>query len=150
MTVVQQHEGITPADLIRRARTMAPMIRKRAEENERNRVVHSDIISEMKQTGLFRILKPRRYGGFEYDAMTGIQCSLEFAAADASTSWVFGLGVIHNWLIGMFPLQCQDDVWEENTDAFTAGSYAPAGSCDRTAGGYRITGKWHFLYSVYL
>ena len=144
MSVVEHIEEVTPEDLVRRARAMAPMVRERAEAGEQNRVVAPEIIAEMKRNDLFRTLKPRRYGGFEFDTMTGIQCSLELAAADASTSWVFGLGVIHNWLIAMFPLQCQDDVWGENPDAFTAGSYAPAGTCERAPGGYRVTGEWHY------
>jgi alkylation response protein AidB-like acyl-CoA dehydrogenase len=144
MAVVEVVDGVTPEELIQRARALAPMVRERAEEAERNRVVAPEIIAEMKRNDLFRIFKPKRFGGFEFDVMTGIRCSLAFAAADTSTSWVFGLGVIHNWLIAMFPLQCQEDIWGENPEAFTAGSYAPAGTCERAPGGYRITGTWHY------
>ena len=144
MAVAEKIGETSREDLVRRARAMAPMIRDRAEAAERNRVVATEVIAEMKRNELFHILKPKRYGGFEYDTMTGIRCSLELAAADASTSWVFGLGIIHNWMIGLFPPRCQDDVWGENGDAFTAGSYAPAGTCARAPGGFRITGAWHY------
>ncbi len=144
MAVVEKLEQVTPDDLVRRARAMAPMIRARAEEAERDRVVPAEIIDALTRGDLFRILKPRRYGGFELDTMTGIRCSLELAAADTSTSWVYGLGVIHNWMIGLFPQRCQDDVWGGGAEPFTAGSYAPSGVCERADGGYRITGAWHY------
>ncbi len=144
MAVVEKIEQVTPEELVRRARAMVPMVREAAEEAEIRRVVPAEIIAEMKRNDLFRTLKPKRYGGFEYDTMTGIRCSLELAAADASTAWVFGLGVIHNWMIGLFPQQCQDDIWGGDGDAFTAGSYAPDGSCVHAPGGYRITGSWHY------
>jgi len=144
MAVAEKIDMVTREDLVQRARAMVPMVRERAEAAERNRIVAPEIIAEMKRNDLFRTLKPKRFGGFEYDTMTGIRCSLELAAADASTAWVFGLGVIHNWLIGMFPVQCQEDIWGEYPEAFTAGSYAPAGTCERAPGGYRITGAWHY------
>ncbi len=142
MAVVEQIADVTRDELVRRAEAMAPRVREGAEEAERNRIVSPDLIAEMKRNDFFRIFKPKRFGGFEYDIMTGVRCSLALGAADASTSWVFGLGVIHNWLIAMFPLQCQEDIWGENSAAFTAGSYAPAGECEHAPGGYRITGSW--------
>lgn len=136
--------GTSPDQLIARAAEMAPFIRERAEEGERNRSLSPDIIDRIRAEGFFRLLQPKRFGGLELDMVTGTHCMLEWSRADASTAWVAGLGIIHQWIIALFPIACQEDIWGENPDAITFGSYAPAGDCVRAEGGYRISGAWKY------
>jgi len=135
---------LLPEQFIDRAAELVPMIRDKAEEAERKRNVSPEIIEWMRETGYFRLLQPKKFGGFEYDMTTVIRCSLQWSSADASVAWVAGLAIIHQWIIALFPIECQEDVWGENPDTITFGSYAPAGECKRVEGGFRITGSWAY------
>ena len=148
MATVRKLRDVSREDLIQRAADMRPLIAETAAETERNRRVSDDTIGEMRAQDFFRIYQPKRFGGLEYDSATAMRCVIEWASADASTGWVAALGVVHQWAIAQFPLQCQEDVWGENPGAIACGSYAPAGECVPVDGGYRVTGKFHFASGV--
>ncbi len=148
MASIAKRHDVSPEDLIRRAVEMGPMIEDQADETERNRRVSDDMIGEMRERDFFRIYQPKRFGGLEYDSATAMTCSLEFSSADASTGWVCGLGIVHQWLVAQFPLQCMEDVWGDNPGAIACGSYAPVGECVPVEGGYKVTGEFYFASGV--
>lgn len=148
MATAQPLHNATPADLIQRAADLRPMIANRAAETERNRRVSDEIIDAVRERDFFRLCQPKRFGGFEYGSATAMQCVIEWSSADASTGWVCSLGMVHQWLIAQFPLQCQEEVWGDDPGAIACGSYAPAGECEAVEGGFRITGQYHFASGV--
>ena len=148
MASIAKRHDVSPEDLIRRAVEMGPMIEDQADETERNRRVSDDMIGEMRERDFFRIYQPKRFGGLDYDSATAMTCSLEFSSADASTGWVCGLGIVHQWLVAQFPLQCMEDVWGDNPGAIACGSYAPVGECVPVEGGYKVTGEFYFASGV--
>ena len=97
--------------LIERAREIGRVARERATETEKNRMVASDIVQMMRDADLFRIMQPKAYGGFEYGYEVFVEAVAAIAAGDGSTGWVFSLGAVHQWLIGVFPEQAQQEVW---------------------------------------
>ncbi len=48
-------------------RDLLPTFRERAEEGDRLRVIPDASIKELEETGFFRLLQPKRYGGLEAD-----------------------------------------------------------------------------------
>jgi alkylation response protein AidB-like acyl-CoA dehydrogenase len=52
--------------------------------------------------------------------------------------------VAHDYIVGRFPEECQKDVYEGNADNLVAGALAPQGNIERTAGGWRLNGRWQF------
>ncbi len=136
------------AELLSRAQDIGRRARECARETELNRRVSADLIRDMREADLFRILQPARFGGFEYGYDTFVKATVAVGAGDGSTGWVYSLGAVHQWLIGCFPPQAQHDVWDDDPHAISAVSYAPTGSADRVAGGYRISGRWSFASGV--
>ncbi len=55
------------AELIARARAMTPVLAKRSPEQRKKRQVLPETVAEMQQAGFFRVLQPRRWGGYEMD-----------------------------------------------------------------------------------
>lgn len=135
---------ISRDDLVARARELIPEVRASADEAERNRMVPSQIMDAFKGAQLFRILQPERFGGFEYEFSMVIRVALEVGQGCASTAWVCGLAIMHQWLVANFPLQAQEDVWGGDQDAITFGSYTPVSNAGREKGGWRISGSWPF------
>ena len=144
MDVINNPNEITPEQLIAVAPDLVPLIRERAADAERARCVAPEIIAQMRAQGFFRLLQPKRFGGLESDMTTVVRCSLEWSAADASVAWVAGLAIIHQWIIALFPIAAQEDIWGDHPDAITFGSYAPSGRCERVEGGFRISGSWAY------
>lgn len=135
---------ISRDDLVARAHDLMPLVRESADEAERNRMVAPEIMAALKQTGVFRILQPERFGGFEYDFSMVIRIALEVGQGCASTAWVCGLAIMHQWLVANFPLQAQEDVWGDDPGAITFGSYTPVATAAPEEGGWRISGSWPF------
>ena len=53
--------------LVDRARAMLPALRERARQCEDECKVHDDTIREFQEAGFFKILQPKRWGGYELD-----------------------------------------------------------------------------------
>ena len=79
-------------------RDLLPTFRERADEGERLRVVPESSVKELEETGFFRLLQPKRYGGFEADPVDFYTAVRDIASADGSTD--FGAD-------GRVPLRCR-------------------------------------------
>ncbi len=148
MTVTPISRTPCPEDFVDRAKAMRPMIEGAARTAENNRQVPVEVIEEARSQEFFRLVQPGHFGGYEQDCATVMRCILEWASVDASIAWVCGLGVVHQWLIAQFPIECQYDVWGSSPGAIACGSYAPSGDCVKDGDGYRVTGKFHFASGV--
>jgi 3-hydroxy-9,10-secoandrosta-1,3,5(10)-triene-9,17-dione monooxygenase len=55
----------------------------------------------------------------------------------------------HHMMLGMFPREVQDEVWNESKDALIASSFVfPAAKAKKVKGGYLISGRWPFSSGV--
>jgi alkylation response protein AidB-like acyl-CoA dehydrogenase len=137
-------EAPSTAELVARARAIAPLLAANAVQGEADRRVPEESIKAMVDAGLFKIAVPRRYGGYETSARTMLEVSAAVGEADGGTAWVLTLINVCNWLIGLFPRQAQDDVFGADPGALVSGVLAPTATTVRVDGGWRITGKWHY------
>ena len=98
--------------------------------------------------GLYRVLMPARYGGFEHGLDSYVDVAFEIARGCGSTGWVHAITSTYQMLVAMFPLEAQDDVWGEDPRAVSAAAFAPAGELVPVGGGYRLGGKWMYCSGV--
>jgi resorcinol 4-hydroxylase (FADH2) len=131
-------------DLKLRVASISSQIKARAHTTEKSGRVPAENILGLREIGYFDIVKPRAFGGYEYDFDVLVDLNIELAKACASTAWVGGLLAAHQWLIAGFSEQAQRDVWDANPDALACGSYAPATRAVASNGGYTMTGRWSF------
>jgi len=134
----------SPAELVARADKIAELARAHALETERNRTVSPELIAAMREAGLFRVMQPEAFDGFEYGYDVFVDVVATISAGDGSTGWVYSLGAVHPWMFAGMPLQLQHDIWDDNRDAIAAVSYAPTGKAEPVDGGYRVSGRWGF------
>jgi len=133
----------TAQQLIARARELAPRLKQLALQTERDRMVSADVIAAIAETGIFRLLQPRRFGGLEGGFNDFVRINIELGRGCGSTAWCVSIAMIHNWVVGLYPIEAQEEIWRDPA-ALICGSYAPSGSCEPVEGGYRLTGRWSF------
>lgn len=130
--------------ILERVRALAPALRARAGQAERDRCIPTETIDDFRATDMFRMMQPKNFGGFEMDFAAGIRVQMEIGKSCASSAWVGGLGITHQWLIANFPLQAQEDVWRDNSGAIAFGSYSAHNRAEPVDGGFLATGNWAF------
>ena len=133
-----------PAGVGEKLRALRPGIKARALATERAARVPAETIAALREAGLFDIVKPKAFGGYECDFDALVDATIDLAKACAATAWVGGLLAAHQWLLASFPAEAQHDVWDRNPDALLCGSYAPSAKATAVSGGYRLSGRWSF------
>ncbi len=129
-------------EIIQRAHDMIPMLRARAEACEKQRMVPEETIAAFKEAGFFRILQPKRWGGYEMHPNVLNKVLMELARGCPSSAWnVMVLGV-HPFEVGLLPPQVGDELWGEDESRLVSSSYAPFGTVSKVEGGYRLNGEW--------
>ena len=127
------------ADVIARAQAMIPTLRERESAANEWGQVSNETISEFREAGFFRVLQPKRYGGFELPLKTYIGISRALAEGCMASAWVYGVVAVHNWQMALFDDQACKDVWGEDSDVLISSSYMPVGKVTHVDGGYRIS-----------
>jgi hypothetical protein len=54
-----------------------------------------ETIADMQRAGFFRVLQPKRWGGYEMDLHTFYEVQLALAEGDMSTAWIYGVSGVH-------------------------------------------------------
>nr|WP_295083624.1 acyl-CoA dehydrogenase family protein [uncultured Roseateles sp.] len=134
--------------LIERARALAPKLAERAFAADREGRVSTQTISEMAEAGLFRVLQPKRWGGYELDPRVFYTVQMALAEGCMSTAWMYGVVGVHPWQLALFPEAAQQDVWAKDSRIRIASTYMPTGKAERVEGGYRFSGRWGFSTGV--
>jgi len=135
---------VSPAELIARARAMVPVLKERACRTTAERRIPDETIAEMQAAGFFRILQPKRWGGYEMHPNTFFEVQKLLAEGCMSTGWVYGVVGGHPYELALFHDQAQVDVWGEDDSVLVSSSYQPVGKVERTEGGFYLSGRWGF------
>ena len=98
----------------------------------------------MQQAGFFRVLQPRRWGGYEMDLHTFYDIQLALAEGDMSTAWIFGVLGVHPWFMALLDDRAAQEVWGADTSTLICSSLMPAGKASVTDGGFRLSGHWRY------
>jgi len=117
-----------PAELIARARAMIPTLAKRAIEQKHRRSVLPETIADMQAAGLFRVLQPRRWGGYEMDLPTFYEVQLALAQGDMSSAWIYGVCGVHPWFMALLAEPAAEEVWARDNSTLICSSLMPAGN----------------------
>ena len=137
------------ARLVEAARELIPVLRERAPEAERIRRIPDETIEDLRAVGLWRILRPERFGGIETDFGAMLDVAIELGRGCASTSWVYINLVAHNWMLLYWPREAAEDIWGENPEALIGSTLVfPAGNLAPAEGGYRLSGRWPYASGV--
>lgn len=144
MSVAQTFAPPTAELLIERARALVPQIAACAREARAARRVPERIIAQIAEAGLFRILQPANWGGYEMKPETFYEVLIALAEGDMSVGWVYGVLGVHPWLMGLMDQRAVQDVWGDDDSVRLCSSLMPVGKAQKVDGGFRLSGHWRF------
>lgn len=132
----------TEAELVARAEAMVPWLREKADAVEKARMVPEDTIAAFQEAGFFKILQPKRWGGYEMSPNVLNKVLMQLARGCPSSAWnVMVLGV-HPFEVGLLENRVGDELWGEDNSRLVSSSYAPFGTVKAVEGGYVLNGQW--------
>ena len=99
------------AELIERARALAPLLAQNVERCEAERRVPDENIDRIKDAGLYKVLQPRKFGGYELDFGVYIELAYELGKGCTATAWVYENNCMHSLLVGYMSEQVQHELW---------------------------------------
>ena len=137
--------SVTMEELRRRTAALMPVLRERAARTEQLRQMPPETVQDLVASGLIRIGNPQRYGGLgiEYDA--AFEVGWELGRACGSAAWCYALWTVHNWWLGHFPVQAQEEFFADGPDTLASSALNPTrGTAEPVAGGFRVSGHWSF------
>ncbi|WP_158935600.1 acyl-CoA dehydrogenase family protein [Burkholderia sp. S171] len=132
------------ARLLDAAGEMRLVVAQRARQTEIDRRVSTDVTQRLIEAGLYRVVQPRRFGGYQLSLEALRRLAFEIGRGCTSTGWCYGLSAAASWVLGMFPEEAQQDVWGDSPDALLASCIAPTGKAVPVEGGYMFKGRWGF------
>ena len=132
----------TEEEFLVRARALVPMLRERADEIDNAGSVPEDIVQSFRDAGFFKMLQPKRWGGYETNPLTFLKVLMEIGRGSGSAGWILMILGTHQWEFGLFDQKAGDDVWGEDNTILASSSYAPAGTATKDEGGYILNGTW--------
>ncbi len=137
--------GLTQEQMVARSRAMIPTLRARQEEAEALGRLPDATSREFVDAGFYRILQPRRFGGYEFDLPTFSRVAINLARGCPSSGWAYTLTAGHAHLLASyFSEEAQIDVAGADGDIRVPGRFRP-GRAVEVNGGYRCTGTFDYV-----
>ncbi len=140
---------LTPETVVARARALIPEIRAQADEAERIGRHVPELDQKFTDAGFYRILQPRRFGGYAFGMDTFWTVIMAVAEGDAGTAWGLCLGAHHApGLAAWFPEEGQVELFGLAGNFKCPHRAAPMGTATPADGGYIVNGTWDYCSGV--
>ena len=131
-------------ELIERVRALVPMVAEHARQAEQERKPVDAVMQAIEDAGVYRYFVPKKYGGYEFSLESFMDIGMILGEACVSTAWVTTFCMEHNWLLGLYNQEAQDDIFGRQPYIIAPGALAPNGTATPVDGGYRVTGRWEW------
>ena len=120
---------------------------QRADEAERLRRLPAATISDFKACGLATLLLPARFGGRQAEFSQLLDPVRRMAHGCASSAWTLGFYTLHNWMLSLFDIEAQEEVFASGP-VLAPAPLAPTGRGTVVDGGIRLTGRWSWATGI--
>jgi 3-hydroxy-9,10-secoandrosta-1,3,5(10)-triene-9,17-dione monooxygenase len=141
--------GLTAETVVARAKALIPEIRAQAAEAEKAGKHVPELDQKFTDAGFYRMLQPRRFGGYAFGMDTFWQVIMAVAEGDAGTAWGLCLGAHHApGLAAWFPERGQIELFGPDGNFKCPHRAAPMGTATPADGGYIVNGQWDYCSGV--
>ena len=70
-------------------------------------------MNALRDADVFRVMQPKRFGGYEYGPAELAQIGFELGRACGSTGWCGTLAVCFGWMTAFFRSKRSSEVWDD-------------------------------------
>lgn len=142
MNTDTQHDApLDGAEILRRARALAPVLRERGAEIEANRTLPADVVELLRATGVFRIGHGPATGGPGLTSPEQLEVIEAISYGDSSAGWCAGIGAMGGAITNFLTPEATRALYT-GPDLITAGSLvavagpsaSPAATCSAGTG----------------
>src|SRR5690242_12728974 len=141
--VVSVKSGVL-AGPVAAARELTSLIRAFADETERGRRLAAPVVNALRSARLFAMGLPASLGGSETPIASALTAIEQVAYADGATGWNVMIAFDTGFMAGFLHEPQARALIASIRLPIVAGSISPPGRLVRTAGGYRLSGRWRF------
>jgi indole-3-acetate monooxygenase len=131
------------AACLARAHGLIPWLQSAAARIDAEHELPEDVLDAMHGAGMFRLLIPRAYGGFELRPSEYVRCVEAIAIGDASAAWCMNQGSGCSMTAAYLGPEVSREIWGARRDVLAWGQ-GPGAKAIRTEGGWRCSGTWSF------
>ena len=136
---------LEPRTLVERARALIPVVRDQQDEAERLGHHTAGLNRQFTEAGFYRILQPRRFGGYAFGLPVFWRVMLAVAEGDPGTGWALTLGAHHVLTVGAwFSEAGQRDIFGSSGEFRAPHRALPSGTAEPADGGYVVRGTWDY------
>lgn len=148
--LAQPESGLAPDVLVQRARGLRQALRADQQAADARGHHSPELQDAFVAAGFYRILQPRRFGGYEFDYPTFYAVMAEISRGSPGIGWCLTLGASHSAIVAAFwPLEVQEEVFGADGHFVAPHRAVPvSASCTPVAGGYEIEGLWAWCSGI--
>lgn len=125
------------------AQELLPELKRRAAEMEAVRRLPADMARTMAQAGLFRLVVPAAFGGYEATPAEIVEIIAAISAANASAGWCVMIGATTAMNAAYLPAEIAEDIYGD-PHVITGGVFAPMGKAVSDGDDYIVNGQWQW------
>ena len=141
--VIQPPEpDLTPEKMLARAKALRPTLLANQGRCEAEGRVPEDVNEALVNAGFYRIVQPRRFGGYEFDVPTFYRVMMEISRGCPETGWVLALTAGHPMLLASYAEAAQAEAYGPDGEFRGPASFSPPGQATKAPGGYLVSGGW--------
>lgn len=141
----QPEPDLTPEMIIRRAVELRPLLVADQAASEERGHCAVEMHQRFQKAGFYRILQPKRYGGYEFDLTVFARVIMEIGRGCPGTAWGLSLAAGHSLNVAaVFPKEAQDLIFGKSGDFCAPARAVPSGTATETADGWIIDGTWDY------
>lgn len=147
--VPQPEPGLAPGTAVERARALIPLLRAQQAEADARGCYSDEVHQALDRGGLYRVLQPRMFGGYEFDVPSFLRVVMELGRGHPAAAWCYALTSAHCILVGAhLPEAVQQEIFGPRGDFRSPHRSIPAGTWRRVDGGYVVTGRWPYSSGI--
>ena len=145
----QPEPGLSPADVVERARALRPLLLEQHEETIERGAYSPELHERFRQAGFYRILQPKRFGGYEFDLPTFFRVIMEISAGDPGAGWCLSLASAHVLPVAShFSAEAQAEFFGDDGEFAAPHSATARGTAVPVDGGYIVSGDWRYSSGI--
>jgi 3-hydroxy-9,10-secoandrosta-1,3,5(10)-triene-9,17-dione monooxygenase len=144
----EELKALTAEKIIAATRALKPRLAAGARQAENQRRPIDELWDELRRSGYFYMLVPKKYGGLEADVDEIIDATLPIAEGCGSTGWVAMFALVHNRHMVGYPDEVLEELFGGGRYIVDAAATMPPGKAVPVEGGYRVTGRWQWCTCI--